>query len=190
MAQIKKESVRKGILESAFKLIAKKGYQATSIPDIARDAGMTPGNIYRYYGSKFELFYDVLQPWLIDKISQLETRVAAIDSATERLRTIFTFLWIELPRMENNFEINLMEALATKKPGEVYSRQLLNSCKERIAVLLKSCLPEGRTKQIRISDLTHIAFMCHDGFVLNTRLVDETGETRRQIDSFVAMIVK
>lgn len=55
MAQVQKESVRKLINDTALMLFATKGYNNTSIADIAKTAGISVGNVYRYFKSKKEI---------------------------------------------------------------------------------------------------------------------------------------
>jgi TetR/AcrR family transcriptional regulator, repressor for uid operon len=43
------------LLESAAQLIATKGLAATTMPDIAKNAGLSVGGLYRHFGSKSEL---------------------------------------------------------------------------------------------------------------------------------------
>lgn len=43
------------IVKSALELFAEKGYDGTTINDIAKTAGVTPGAIYRHFTSKEEL---------------------------------------------------------------------------------------------------------------------------------------
>ena len=52
--QIRVESKHK-IMAAAFKLIAKNGYEATSIAMIAKTAGVSKGLLYNYFTSKEEL---------------------------------------------------------------------------------------------------------------------------------------
>ncbi len=52
--QIRKQSIGK-ILEAAFQLMAKNGYEATSISQIASLAGVSKGLMYNYFESKEEL---------------------------------------------------------------------------------------------------------------------------------------
>ncbi len=57
----KGEQTRENILESAMTLFAAKGYQATTMRDIAAQAGCSLGLTYRYFARKEELvlaFYD------------------------------------------------------------------------------------------------------------------------------------
>ena len=188
MPQVKKASIDNRICEAAFCLFWEKGYRATSMPDIAARARVTPGNIYRYYKSKFELFYQVLEPWLNEQIEGLENRLAAIEDSPEKVRMTLVFLWIELPRAGNNFMRNLMEALATKKPDEPYSRNLLNKSERRIARLLDGSLPQDARRRLLSTELAHLLFMAQDGFVLNAGLVEETERIEDLIDGLISLM--
>ena len=190
MPQVKKVAVDNRILEAAFSLFSEKGYQATSMPDIASRAGTTPGNIYRYYTSKFELFYAVLEPWLNEQIDRLEGRISTVEDGPEKIREILNFMWIELPRAGNNFKSSLMEALATKKPEEHYSRNLLQKSERRIARLMDGSLPPDARRALMSSELAHIMFMAQDGFSLNVRLVEEADRIEELIDGLVALIFR
>ncbi len=50
------EERRKEILETAIKLFYEKGYEKTSISDIAKEIGVAQGLCYRYFPSKEVLF--------------------------------------------------------------------------------------------------------------------------------------
>ena len=190
MPQVKKASINNRILEAAFSLFWEKGYQATSMPDIASRAGTAPGNVYRYYKSKFELFYVVLEPWLNEQLDGLESQLAALEDGPEKIRKTLVFMWIELPRAGNNFMMNLMEALATKKPDEPYSRHLLHKSQRRIARLMDGSLPPDARRLLMSIELAHVVFMAHDGFTLNVRLAEETGRIEELIDGLVALIFR
>lgn len=66
--KIKKDSVKCKIIDSATKEFYKNGYKDASMRDIAGAAGITPGNIYRYFPSKealFETVVDSIYSWAI-----------------------------------------------------------------------------------------------------------------------------
>lgn len=48
------------ILDSALQTMAKRGIDSTNIKDIAREAGLSVGNLYNYFTSKDEIFSEVL----------------------------------------------------------------------------------------------------------------------------------
>lgn len=60
-----KNDKRQKILDAALKMFLKKSYDATAIPPIAKEAGVSVGTIYRYFDSKEtmvnELFCETLR---------------------------------------------------------------------------------------------------------------------------------
>lgn len=60
--QYLKDDLRKRILASAVAQFAEKGFQAATMRDIAYDAGISSGNIYRYFENKEALFDSAVGP--------------------------------------------------------------------------------------------------------------------------------
>jgi AcrR family transcriptional regulator len=60
MVQVKKDDVRQRIDEAALKVFAGKGFEDAKISHIAKRAGVSVGNIYRYYKNKDEILLSVL----------------------------------------------------------------------------------------------------------------------------------
>lgn len=84
MAQYLKESLRTRIIEAAQAQFVENGFENASMRKIAEKAGMTAGNLYRYFKNKEAIYQYFLQPVLNDlnnfveeasgiKISQLNT---------------------------------------------------------------------------------------------------------------------
>jgi AcrR family transcriptional regulator len=46
------EATRRRLYETAIRLIGDQGYEATTLRDVAKRAGVSPGLLYRYYPSK------------------------------------------------------------------------------------------------------------------------------------------
>ena len=132
----------------------------------------------------------MLEPWLNEQIDGLESRISAVDDAPEKIRMILAFMWVELPSAGNNFKRNLMEALATKRPEEPYSRNLLRRSERRIARLMDGSLPPDARRWLMPSELAHIVFMAQDGFSLNVRLVEEADRIEELIDGLVGLIFR
>lgn len=97
-------------------------------------------------------------------------------------------MWIDLPQTEDNFAFNLMQALATKKPEEAYSRELLKASESRIGRLIEAHMPDQTKATFPAENISHLIFMCHDGFVLNARLVDDTKQIHQMIENFLDLI--
>lgn len=60
--QVLKEDVRARIIESATQEFLKNGFNKASMRDIAKNAEITVGNIYRYFDNKEDLFNQVVEP--------------------------------------------------------------------------------------------------------------------------------
>jgi AcrR family transcriptional regulator len=55
-----KESKKNEIMKTALKLFAEKGFYNTTIADIAKEMGMSVGNMYNYFSSKESLAKELL----------------------------------------------------------------------------------------------------------------------------------
>lgn len=77
---------REAILAVALKLFSQRGYDATSLHDIAVEMGLTKAAVYYYYKTKVELLHAVCEPVektmsaVIDTAAQLKTRRQKIDA--------------------------------------------------------------------------------------------------------------
>jgi AcrR family transcriptional regulator len=80
MIQTKKDDVKRRIEEAALMVFSTKGFGEATMADIAREAGLSVGNIYRYYKSKDVLFYSALPPeFVCDFASQIGMKMQTAD---------------------------------------------------------------------------------------------------------------
>src|ERR1700738_5415391 len=75
------------ILDAAKGAFADKGFEGTSIADIARIAEISDGLVYRYFRNKRELLYEVLRKFYERILLDLETQVFKHDAFSARLRS-------------------------------------------------------------------------------------------------------
>src|SRR6266566_3504224 len=55
------QKTRERIITAASKVLAEKGYEATTLREISREAQAAPGLVHYYFGGKDELLVEVLQ---------------------------------------------------------------------------------------------------------------------------------
>lgn len=73
--------VRGAIVSAAAQEFAARGYEAATMPAIARRAGTAAGNVYRYFSGKKALYDAVLPRPLVGQLkAKLRDRVAAFGS--------------------------------------------------------------------------------------------------------------
>ncbi|WP_312858692.1 TetR family transcriptional regulator [Rhizobium sp. G21] len=74
------------ILDAAERLFRHYGYAKTNVADIARDLGMSPANIYRFFTSKVEIHQAICGRMLMGSYEMSRQILSQPISATERLR--------------------------------------------------------------------------------------------------------
>jgi AcrR family transcriptional regulator len=73
------------ILGAARRVIAAQGYENTVVADIAKEAGIVEGTIYRYFDNKRELLVKVAEIWFGEKLSE-PSHVQSIPGTRNKLR--------------------------------------------------------------------------------------------------------
>ncbi|MBN2286265.1 MAG: TetR/AcrR family transcriptional regulator [Tissierellales bacterium] len=82
MPQVLKEEVRNSILNSAIKIFKQNDYSKSSMNHIAENAGISVGNIYRYFKNKEELF-DVIVRDLAEKVMSIMDKCKNVETIDE-----------------------------------------------------------------------------------------------------------
>src|SRR5258707_2205509 len=78
------------VYRAAAQIILRKGYDATSINDIANELGMTKAGLYHYSNGKKELLFDIMNFGLDELCEEVVTPAQSIADAGVRLRFIIT----------------------------------------------------------------------------------------------------
>ena len=58
-----KKTSREKILQSAVELFMEDGYEAASVNDICKNAGVSKGSFYHYFETKQALFLTLMENW-------------------------------------------------------------------------------------------------------------------------------
>ncbi|MEO3472144.1 TetR/AcrR family transcriptional regulator [Roseomonas sp. CAU 1739] len=83
---------RQRILEAAEALFRSMGYQKTAVADIARELGMSPANVYRFFASKSAINEAIAERLLEGVAGDLEDIADGPGAAADRLRTMMRLL--------------------------------------------------------------------------------------------------
>ena len=81
---IRSES-RQRILQAAHKLLAQRGYDATTMQDIVAEAGTSIGNAYFYFGSKERLVSELVEVAARRALEETAAAAASIPAGPRRL---------------------------------------------------------------------------------------------------------
>lgn len=79
-------SKREEILEAATRLFYKKGYQSTSMNDLANEMGLSKSAIYHYFRSKEEILVEIYEKTITDATNELSELASSDKSVIDKLR--------------------------------------------------------------------------------------------------------
>ena len=134
------------ILEIAETLFAAKGFEGTSVRDIAEKAGINVAMISYYFGSKEKL----LEALFNSRIGNVQVRMENLikDQSLSPLQKINLLIDEYVERVlqhENFFKIMVTEQLITKNPSVLSS---LKQLKLRNVELITQLIKEGQKKNM------------------------------------------
>jgi AcrR family transcriptional regulator len=80
---------RDQLLLVARAIFAEKGFQATTMDDIAKEAGFTKPILYQYFESKTELYREIVNQTAQKLMTSLQTAVAEVESPRAKIEVAF-----------------------------------------------------------------------------------------------------
>ncbi|WP_374627492.1 TetR/AcrR family transcriptional regulator [Pandoraea sp.] len=186
MPQVKKEDIRLAILDASHALFLEKGYVDTTMVQIAKRAGISHANIYSYFTAKLQVFFCVYEAWFKARMAALEADVMAAHGAHARMRTLLGGVLIQIPRLDNGFSHNLVQALATVRPGDPYDSSLLQWFREHLSGMLSACAPSLAQDGVRRARLVDVLVLTFDGCLVNHHVNPASLPDAAMLEEFVA----
>ena len=166
MAQVKKTAVLEAIQTAAFKLFSDQGYAGTSMPQIAKAAGISTANVYVYFGSKLAILYAIYDPWIRQRLDKLRCDLQAIADPSLRLRALFRTYWRDIPAENGGFANNIVQAISTAENDDLYRPALLKWMQAQLREMVLEALPRERRHLVRKPFFAHLMVMAFNGFTM------------------------
>lgn len=167
MQYLKKE-IRDRILVAAVEEFKEQGYADASIRNIANNAEISLGNIYRYYTNKEALYFAVINPFM-DSVRQFVDNELAFanKSMKEISELLISFI------MQYNDELLIIRKGNTVYYG-AFVNYIIDAIARKVRELVQSGFPEIDSK-IRNPDFyTAIA----DGFLTSFFRILDNGDSK------------
>lgn len=133
------EATRDRIADVAEQLFRSMGYQKTAVADIARELGMSPANIYRFFASKSAINEAITARLLEGVSTTLEALAGGEGSAEARLRAITDSLLQQ--SMSLFFHEKRMHDMVTAAMSEHWG--VIRLYVERYLAILTRCIEDG-----------------------------------------------
>ena len=176
----KEPEVRKQeILDTALKLFGEKGYEKTSIADIAKAIGVAQGLCYRYFPSKEALFDSAIEQYA--NVLAEQYTVAPKDD-TQTLRQVIE----DMPLTAEDQNTKYYSVFHGPENRKFHDQLCLKVC-EKMVPMAEKLLQQARQKgEIQFDDLQTTARFCVYG-QLGILLADdlEQEEKAKRIRAFL-----
>lgn len=135
------EARRQAIVEAAIRVFAQHGFDAATIDDIARMAGLSKGGLYWHFNSKDDILAAILIQLFDQELAVLQELMTAEGTVAVRLRRLVTESLVNVLQLEPLLPVMLeFYALATRHTNV---RQFLQQYYRRYHQLLANLFEQG-----------------------------------------------
>ncbi len=139
LREVKKERTRKAIEDAAIALFAERGYQATTVADIARAADIAPRTFFAYYPSKEDVLFGDADHMFDELEAHLRERPGG-ESTFDALRR-----WIDEAMAEDlgapdEREQTVRELIAVNESLQARERRLMGRFEDLLATAVATDL--------------------------------------------------
>jgi AcrR family transcriptional regulator len=137
---------RQEILRTAARLFQQRGYDATSMNDVAAALKLSKGGLYHHFQSKDEILYEIMNHAMEITQERVLAPVRSITDPEDRLRALIR-LHIEVVLSPRDREITVM--LHENHPLPPALRKRINTRKKEYIHFVESLIAEVQTKAQR-----------------------------------------
>lgn len=170
------EERKQEILDTALRLFQEKGYEKTSISDIAKAIGVAQGLCYRYFPSKEALFDSVVDQYAGILVEALATPAKKKNIS---LKQILEEMPVTVETEDNNY-YQLFHRVENKKFHDQLSLKVCEKLVPIVTKLLKTAQAKG---ELSLEDVETAAYFCVYGqlgiLLSNDINVEEKGKRIR-----------
>lgn len=163
-------------MEAAGRLFDARGYGATSISDIADEAGYTTGALYSNFANKEDLFLAVLEHQMADETAALRAELSAEPTVAGRLEVVGRWYASSAGRGQRRTRAVAEIALSSRRgdAAQTRLRHQRRALREAVADLLRQQEVElGIAFPLPIPTLTTAVLALLEGFALAAAFDDE-----------------
>ncbi len=139
------ETRRSHILEAALHLFSQKGFENTSIKDLAEEAGIAPGLIYHYFESKQQILMAVMESHGFSQECKAMIEAQSAKSVQAGLPVIATAYYELLGKKEQLLRIFCREAMTDETLGVFW----VNHINDAVATMSRYLAAKVATGELR-----------------------------------------
>lgn len=139
-----KENRREQIIEAASRCFSRRGYAATGMQEIFREAGLSAGAVYSYFASKQAIYMALMDQNLEADLRRYRAIIAEAGEPWSQLRALVELLMADFadPGQAEFFRLYIMEFVPASLTSPELAEALRNRA-DRLHDLLRHVLQLG-----------------------------------------------
>ena len=149
----KQSDRRRRVIQAAIDLANKGGYDAVQMRDVAAEASVALGTLYRYFPSKDQLLVAALNEWAEDMRDKLKARPPRGATNADRVATVLrsTVRALEKqPKLSSAF-VSALSSMNAEEPGSIErAAQVYGTMSEMIGLAMDDGVSEDQDMLMRV----------------------------------------
>ena len=130
-----------------------KDFHAVNIRDISKESGISSGTIYKYYFSKEDILFSIIDEKLRDLASLLRMHIAGTEDIREMFRKLF---WVTMNFFDNNPDLAITAFITVPLKSFMASKSYK---RETETDILNEIIEKARKKGAVMSDIENNYFV-------------------------------
>lgn len=186
----KKTEKQQKIVEKAISLFAEKGYANTSTAEIAKAAGVAEGSIFKHYGTKDQLLFSIVIPFLKESLPDM------VDKLVQTLYTEETDLEQFLTKLAKDraefltanreiFQVAVKEIIYNEELKKEFLSYFASQIKLRLTYVMNEFKKRGELVDRSADQLAEHIGILLGGFLVSRLLGDSKPITDEEIKELV-----
>jgi AcrR family transcriptional regulator len=169
------KSSRERIVEAALACFARKGYNKTTMDDIAAESGLSKGSLYWHFESKEALFLAGMEAAIGTFDQMAQEMMAGKANASQKLRAFgaaFVRSWRE---MEGFFNvcIEFWVQSEPRDPTANFWREMLEAYKRLLVEIVEEGVRGGEFRSVDADQLVWAVMAAYDGLGIYSTLMPD-----------------
>jgi AcrR family transcriptional regulator len=198
--QVNRAEKAGNIARTALVLFSEKGYRATSVGQIAREAGIGKGTVYDYFETKEDIFIAAVMEWLGQFEDSLMVRLDGLEDPIERLYAVARMHQDLYGSIDSNtmhlflqiLQQSMMPNGIIAKRRHLVQEMAASATRTMVNVLLEG-IAKGVFRPEVAASAESIAVNLHaflDGIGLHSIVAGKTFDLERQIDVYMDALIR
>lgn len=134
--RLPREQRIRDIEAAARNAFIKRGYAAASMAEIAAEAGVAEGTIYKFFETKFDLLLRVLESWYRGMLDEFSEQLPGIVGCSNKIRYI---VWRHLKSLKDNPDLARLCWNEARNSLDYYHHNIYRLNREYTRVLVDAC---------------------------------------------------